>query len=229
VLLDPRCDVYRLSNLCTAVNGAGLSAAQYAQYQKSMGCPAQTGQGPAAGAGPRPPALPSPAVLARRAYRQLNLPRPVMHRSPDENNSDPQFGGQSYTWVNLSTYFWTSPNTWSVRTRTATAGPVSATVTARPTELLIDPGNGAGAVTCGGPGVPWTKADAHSQPPADACAYMYQRVTQGSAPLTATMTIRWRVSWAGTGGAAGTLPVMQTQVASNYLVEQIQTVNTGGR
>jgi hypothetical protein len=167
--------------------------------------------------------------LAREAYGELDLPSPTINRSPDEKNSDSAFGGQSYTWVNINTYFWTSQNTWSRRQKTVSAGPVSATVTATPTEFLVDPGNGASRVSCEGPGVPWTKADAHSPPPPDACAYQYRHTTHGDSPLTSTETIQWRVSWRGNDGSSGELPLMQTQASSSYIVEQVETVNTGGR
>jgi hypothetical protein len=167
--------------------------------------------------------------LAQRAYRELDLPQPTINRSPDESNSDPAFGGQAYTWLNLYTYFWTGKNTWSRQQKTVSAGPVSATVTAKPVKFIIDPGNGASRVSCDGPGVPWQQSYAHSAPPADACAYKYRHTTHGNAPLTSTETIQWKVTWHGTGGASGELPLMQTQASASYIVEQIQTVNTGGR
>ena len=45
-------------------------------------------------------------MLAQQAYGELTLPKPVAKRSPDEGNSDPQYGGQPYTWVNLWTWVW---------------------------------------------------------------------------------------------------------------------------
>jgi hypothetical protein len=38
------------------------------------------------------------------------------------------------------------------------------------------------------------------------------------------MTIDWAVTWTGSGGASGTLPVMTTQSSSAFAVEQIQVV-----
>ena len=45
-------------------------------------------------------------MLAQQAYGELTVPDPVAKRSPRETNSDPQYGGLPYTWVQLWTYVW---------------------------------------------------------------------------------------------------------------------------
>jgi hypothetical protein len=42
--------------------------------------------------------------------------------------------------------------------------------------------------------------------------------------LTATLAIEWAVTWRGSDGTSGTLPVMRTQVTSTFAVQQIQVV-----
>ena len=170
---------------------------------------------------PPPPPPPDPAVLAQQAYGELTLPDPVAKRSPDENNSDPQYGGLPYTWINLWTWTWQTD--WQSRARTVELRGVSATVTATPTALVFDPGDAAAPVTCDGPGRPWTPADGSDPPSAGGCGYMYRAVTPNG-PLTATTSIRWSVTWTSNVGAGGTFPVLTTQSASSFLVEQIQVV-----
>jgi len=145
---------------------------------------------PAAATAPPPPPPPDPAVLAQQAYGELTLPTPVVKRSPDENNSDPQYGGLPYTWVQLWTWVWAEG--WQPLARTVELRGVSATVTATPTSLVFDPGDGSAPVTCSGQGRPWTAADGNSPPTDGGCGYMYRSVTPAG-PLTATTSIEWSV------------------------------------
>jgi hypothetical protein len=176
---------------------------------------------PGVAARPPPPPPPDPAVLAQQAYGELTVPKPVAKRSPPENNSDPQYGGLPYTWVRLWTYIWAAE--WQSYARTVELRGVSATVTATPTALVFDPGDGSAPVTCDGPGRPWTDADGSGPPSAGGCGYMYRAVTPNG-PLTATTSIQWSVAWTSNVGAGGTFPVLTTQSASSFLVEQIQVV-----
>ena len=154
-------------------------------------------------------------------YGELSLPEPVAHRSPPEDNSDPQYGGLPYTWVGLSTFFWVED--WQPLARTVTLRGVSATVTATPTGLAFDPGDGNEPVSCDGPGRPWVEADGNDPPSDGACGYTYRAVTPDG-PLTATTSVQWSVNWTSSTGAAGTFPVSTTSSSSSFLVEQIQVV-----
>ena len=170
---------------------------------------------------PPPPPPPDPAVLAQQAYTELTVPKPEAQRSPPETNSDPDNGGLPYTWLGLHTWIWV--NNWQPLQRTVDLRGVSATVTATPTSLSFDPGNGDSAVTCPGPGRPWTEADGNQPPTAGGCAYMYRSVTPDG-PLTATTGITWSVAWTSNTGAGGTFPALSTATTSSFLVEQIQVV-----
>jgi len=207
------------------VTPAGLSASQYAQLLNGLACATAIPVG-GPGAKAKKVAPPSPAVLAQVAYGELDLPSPTVERSPDQGNADPAFGGQSYTWVNLWTWYWTDPGTWRPLGKTVSAGGVSATVTARPVSLAFDPGDGGSAVSCAGPGRAWTDADGNATPSGGGCGYEYRQVTSGSTPLTAMVSIVWSVSWTSNVGLAGVLPQMVTQASSSFLVEQIHDVNS---
>jgi hypothetical protein len=105
----------------------------------------------------------------------------------------------------------------------AAAGSVWAQVTVRPTALVIAPGDGGTAVRCAGPGRAWRASDGNNAPSEGGCGYRYPHVTE-SGTVTARMTIEWSVTWTGSGGAGGTLPVMRTSATSQFAVEQIQVV-----
>jgi hypothetical protein len=167
---------------------------------------------------PAPPAV-SAAELARQAFAALTIPKPVMRRSPDEGNSD---AGMPYTWVNLWTWYWTTPPSWRTLSKTASLGGIWATVTVRPTELVFNPGNGEAPTACPGPGRAWTEADGNSSPSGGGCGYRYTRVSNS---LTATLSTHWDASWAASTGETGTLPVAATRTASTFKVQQIQVVN----
>ena len=167
-----------------------------------------------------PPAGVTPEQLALQALASVQLPKPVVQRSPSQANND---NGSPYTWVNLWTWWWTTPATWQPRTATARAGAQWATVTVRPTRMVLSPGDGAAPVTCAGPGRAWTEVDADTEPGSDVCAHRYTRITR-SGPLTATMSVQWTVTWQGSGGTSGVLPDMQTTTATSFVVQQIQVV-----
>ena len=113
---------------------------------------------------------------------------------------------------------------WKTLTATAAADGFTATVTAKPTELIYDPGDGNSSVLCDGPGRPWTSADGNAAPSGGACAYQYHKVT--SSPITSTQSIVWKITWIGTGGAAGEIPQLTTSTSGQLNVMQIQTVVT---
>jgi hypothetical protein len=161
----------------------------------------------------------SPAQLAQQALAELRIPKPVIRRSPDRSAT---VAGAPVTWVNMWTWVWTEPASWRQLSKTASLGPVWATVTVKPTALVFEPGLGGAPVSCPGPGRAWTPADGDSRPARGGCGYVYRSVSAG---VTASLAIRWAVSWTGSGGASGQLPVMTTRVSDRFAVEQIQAVN----
>ena len=169
-------------------------------------------------AGPLPVAV-TPEQLARRVTSRLPLTVPTVHRSPDESNDHE---GSPFTWANLWTWFWTDPADYQPLSQTLTLGSVSATVVAEPAGLVFVPGDGGDPVRCAGPGRPWTEAD-ENDAPESGCGYQYRRVTDGA--ITSELRMEWRVTWTGTGGSGGALPLMQTSTSAPLRVLQVQVVN----
>ncbi|MGQ0467997.1 MAG: hypothetical protein ACT4QG_22105 [Sporichthyaceae bacterium] len=156
--------------------------------------------------------------LARRATNRMPLPLPA----PKFNPSRPSNAGPA-TLVAIPTWFWIEG--WApVRQRTR-AGGVWAEVVATPVEATWDPGDGSPVVRCIGPGTAWTPEAAES-----ACEHTYVRSSAGQPAnvYTARVDVTWRVTWRGTGGRSGTLPLMQRQMIFPIAVAERQTVVTVG-
>lgn len=158
--------------------------------------------------------------LARGALATLQVPSPVLQRSPGGASGA---GGVGFTWVNAWTWVWTAPQRWRALSRTASAGAVEATVTVRPVRLVFDPGDGSRPVECAGPGRAWRPVDGDAAPSGGGCGFRYRQVTSRG-PVTTTLSIRWRVTWAGSGGAGGVLPDLVTGTATALDVRQLQAV-----
>lgn len=173
---------------------------------------------------------PSPATLAQRAAATFRLPDPSGARSPSQSLN---FHGYSDTYVGLWTWFWTDATKWAdcgaTCTATARAGGNYATVTARPVSLTFDPGDGSGAFSCAGPGVAWQNSFGNDAPSSHGgCGYQYRTVTGPGYdhPVTSTQTIRWQLTWTGSGNTSGTLTSKTTSATGKLNVLQIQTVVT---
>lgn len=166
------------------------------------------------------PLVATPAGLAEQAVKTIHFPSPSGHRSPSEAHL---YQGYPFTWVNLWTFYWTDPDTWTPLTATASLDGVSATVTAKPVELVFDPGDGSKAAVCDGPGRPWVQSDGNGAPTDGACAYRYSKVT--SEPITSTQTIVWKITWTGTRGTSGEIPSLSTSSSGQLQVLQVQVVN----
>lgn len=167
------------------------------------------------------PQVQTPATLAEQAYNSITFPKPTGDRSPSPSEL---YGGYPFTYVDLWTFYWTSPDTWRPLTASASADGFTATVTAQPVELIYDPGDGGRAVSCAGPGRPWTDADGNAAPAGGACGYQYGAVTP--TPITSTQSILWKITWTGTDNTGGEIPQLTTSTSGQLNVMQIQTVVT---
>jgi hypothetical protein len=167
----------------------------------------------------------TPGQLAERAVNQLQLPAPSVGESPR---------GQAL--VGLPEWFWVTRSQWApLRQRTAARG-VWAAVTARPVSTVWQPGDGAPALVCAGPGTAYRPGVPASGQSTD-CSHTYVTSSAGQPQaggnpndrsFTVTVTTRWSVSWVGSGGIRGRLPTMTRSTSFRLPVAQRQTVVTGG-
>ncbi|WP_235034835.1 hypothetical protein OHU34_03395 [Streptomyces sp. NBC_00080] len=118
-------------------------------------------------------------------------------------------GMPMWMWVNQS------PTTYGPNTASASAGGVTVTATAKVSKIVWAMGDGA-AVTCAGPGTPYTAAAGKSDSPT--CGHTYSRTSADQAggryrvTATSTWTIDWQVTTGGGGQAGQLTETRQTQL-----------------
>ncbi len=108
--------------------------------------------------------------------------------------------------VGLPEWYWIPAGAWHAATVTVRAGPVWATVTARPLRLTFGPGAGLPPVSCAGPGTAYDP----SQPARGqhtGCSYTYEQPSSGQPgdAFQVSVTVTWRISWTGSDGQGGVL------------------------
>ncbi|MGP3953857.1 hypothetical protein ACTWP8_35510 [Streptomyces sp. 7N604] len=173
----------------------------------------------------KPPAqeMVTPEVLAGYAYDEVRIPDTDVEMSPD--------GRQV---VNLPTWVWSDGPRFKpgkVTARLPGTG-LWATTTAKPVSLHLDPGTeNAKVYPTGGDcpirddgsiGTPYNASRAKQDPP---CGLTYLRATGHDGPYEFKATVRWEISWNGSGGAGGKLPDGTFGTATNLTVREVQAVN----
>ncbi|MFJ8085049.1 hypothetical protein ACIQ6Y_31080 [Streptomyces sp. NPDC096205] len=174
----------------------------------------------------KPPAEPlavSPKILAEYAYDELPVPGTEIEMAPTGEST-----------VNLPTWIWLDKA--KFRKISVTAGlpgtGLSATTTAEPVSLHIDPGT-AGAETypasgeCvfkgdGSIGEPYAKGKADQTPP---CGVTYLRSTGTNGAYALKATVTWKITWTSTTGEGGKLPDGTFGATQDVTVREIQSVN----
>jgi hypothetical protein len=167
-------------------------------------------------------------VLAQRAVDQLPLPAPSVHHNPNRMDGRPE------TVVGIQTWWWLDPSSFRSITHTVRAGRIWARVTAIPTSTYWNAGSpDAPNVRCDGPGTPYD-ASRPANEQHTSCFTVYSRSSAdqpqtGPSPndryFTASVTVTWRVTWVGVGGARGALPPIQRRITFPIAVSEVQTVN----
>jgi hypothetical protein len=145
-----------------------------------------------------------PRVLAEAV--RITPPTPVIHTSPPPGDH----------LVDVVAWFWVED--WGDLGEGASAGGVSVYVTATPTSVLIDPGDGSAPFTCTGQPPAYTPgAD-----PATGCTYTYQ--TAGEYQATATVT--YETGFTSNIGVGGSLGAIDVTGAADLAVREAQAVVT---
>lgn len=154
-----------------------------------------------------------PALLAAQARQSIPIPDPVIGFSPSE-------GGQ--TFAQLNTWLWVDEGWWQARTATASAGGVTATVTASPSQSSWTTGDGA-TTTCTGPGVVWRPGMAED---ATNCSHTYRRSSAGepNGSFIVTVEVGFDVTWTSNVGPGGTLAGVTRTASRPLRVGEIQAI-----
>jgi hypothetical protein len=166
---------------------------------------------PPGGAGPAVPRI-TGAQLAQQAFSRFKVTAPTPVLSPAK------------AVVNYPTWLWLQGG-WSPQSATATVPGLSATVTAAPSKVVWDMGDG-GQVTCTGPGTHYNPNLPDAAQHTD-CSYTYAKSSAGTSggSFTATVTVYFGASWRATDGTAGQLGTVTGVANFPVTVEQIEAVN----
>lgn len=138
---------------------------------------------------------------AGMARDQLDIPVP-------EPATSPPSGAMHIT--GIPTWFWTT-TAWQPISASASLAGVTATATATPVKLVVDPGDDTSAFECQSGG---TAYDPELSPPAQRsdCTHTFKwrsrRHPSGRWP--ATLTITWQISWTASNGESGTFEDLTT-------------------
>ena len=170
-----------------------------------------------------PPA--NPRDLALMARNRLPFPLPDVAFSPPLEDPD------DFLLVQLESWIWAT--NWAEVSRTAEAGGVVATVTARPVRMTwdftprrSDPDTEGG---CAGPGTPYDPSK-RPEDQSTACSITFRHSSAGEpgAAYEGHLTVIYEVSWTSNLGAAGSLgTVPRTSVIPVRVGEQ-QALNESG-
>lgn len=169
---------------------------------------------PSAGAAGAP-VLVDPVTLAEEAIDLMNLRAIQVGITPPE-------GADTYTLVGIPTWMWVDEPaevTWGPITRSASAGAVTVTATAKVSSVVWDMGDGT-VVSCG-KGTPYQEAFGADESPT--CGHRY--ATPGRYAVTATSN--WDVDWSG-AGQAGTISFTLTRDSSVWVREALGLVSQQG-
>ncbi|MER8224090.1 hypothetical protein ABTZ58_26565 [Streptomyces sp. NPDC094143] len=172
---------------------------------------------------PNEPLAVSPQVLAEYAYDELPVPGTQIETAP---------AGKST--VNLPTWIWLDKARFRKLSVTASlpGTGLSATTTAEPVSLRIEPGTpdartypASGVCEIdedGGIGEPFARGKADRNPP---CGVGYLRATGADGPYPLRATVTWKISWTSTDGQGGDLPDGTFGTTQDVTVREIQSVN----
>ncbi|MFE9388262.1 hypothetical protein [Streptomyces sp. NPDC006784] len=166
----------------------------------------------------------SPKILAQYAYEELPIPGTELSVNPENKQT-----------VNLDTWVWLNKGKFKPVNVTASLDlldgtHLSATTTAKPTSLTLEPGtddaktypgSGKCVVKNGQLGEEYSVGKKDKTPP---CGVRYLRASgqNGSYPLKATLT--WKIAWTGSDGTGGDLPAGTFSTTKNMTVKEIQSI-----
>lgn len=169
------------------------------------------------GDAPAAPAPPDPGQLAVTAMGEIALATAHVHTAPQ---------APDHTYVRVENWLWVPPAQWATLHKTVTAGATSVTVTARPTRVSWDLGEGT--TTCDSPGRAWRSGLGDRA--RTSCGYTFTS-TSDSAPggvYPISASIGYQVDWTCSGActtAGGTLGLIDAPAGQGALrVLQRQTV-----
>ncbi|MET9241289.1 hypothetical protein [Nonomuraea sp. NPDC003709] len=152
--------------------------------------------------------------LARRAYARIPITPPEVLTAPPRGRDG---------LVGLPHWFYLAKGQWVPKSKRLHAGAVWAEATATPQRMTIDTGDGH-SLTCNGPGTPFDPSLLAAQQ-RSTCSHLF---LQPALARRVTVSVTWRGTWQGSGGAGGALPPIIRSVTFPVRVVEAQTLVTEG-
>jgi hypothetical protein len=155
-----------------------------------------------------------PVVLAQQALQSVAIPAPTIATSPPSDSLV----------VHVPTWLWVEGSWWTPYSASATAGGVTATVTAQPVQTSWSMGDGA-TLVCSGPGTPWTPGLDEG---ATNCSHTYTSASadRPGGAFQLEVTVELEVTWTSNIGAAGSLGSISRTSSQPVHVGEIQAIET---
>jgi hypothetical protein len=153
---------------------------------------------------------------AELALERLGLPDPLVGRNPP---GDQLVGLPSWLWVDTP---------WAPSDVSASVSGVTSTVTATPTHVVWDTGDGA-SITCHGPGAPFDSSRSADAQSSD-CTHLYiwPSSSRPGGVYEVTATTTYVVGWVATNGQTGDLGTVTRSSTVPVRVVEAQAVINGG-
>ncbi|SDM66219.1 hypothetical protein SAMN04487766_10569 [Actinomyces ruminicola] len=154
------------------------------------------------------------ATLARAAWDAITIPTATI-------GYNPTVGRSRATVVGMDTWVWATGDTPKEVRVTATAGPVTATVTATASRLTLQPKDGT--AYCTGFGIPWSEDNDRL---GTDCVIVFDR---SSAHFKDSVTpvdvkVSYAITYTATDGAAGIMDTHTTSTTTTIPVAEIQAI-----
>lgn len=128
--------------------------------------------------------------------------------------------------VNVGTWFWVPRILWKPVSATAyittTTGVISVTVTATPSRLKFDPGNGDDTVWCDGPGDPWRPS--YGDNTRSDCMYTYRHSSDDVGRFKGHTGVQWKLKVTSNFGLSFPLPNVTLSLPTSVTVRELQAV-----
>ena len=157
--------------------------------------------------------------LADQAYAELSPPALAVGTAPPSGKDG---------LVGLPEWFWIDAADYQTLSRTVALAGLSATVTAKPGPLVINPGDGQASITCPGPGTAYDPSEPAGSQQSD-CTFLYTQPSAGQPgnAFTVSISVTWTATWSGTGGTGGTLAPITRTTTIALPIAQAETVYSG--
>ncbi|MEV4575064.1 hypothetical protein AB0K16_17600 [Nonomuraea jabiensis] len=152
--------------------------------------------------------------LAHQAYKRIQISPPQVLTAPPRGRDG---------LVGLPHWFYLAKGQWVAKSKRLHAGAVWAEATATPQRMTIDTGDGH-TLTCVGPGIAYDPSHLATQQ-RSTCSHRY---LQPARARQVTVSVTWRGTWRGSGGAGGALPPITRSVTFPVRVVEAQALVTKG-